>query len=452
MHFSFASVLSQFKRNWTEYLLPETLQRLCREAGLVWRERVLPPATTIQLMLVQILHGNCALAEIPHIANRRFSAAAFCYARMRIPLIFFERLVEQLAASLQEEDFNARRWKGHRVFVCDGSGVSMSDEKELADYFGYPPTQRPTCGFPGAKLLFMFHIGSGMITKLLIKPFRAGEISSVSEFHSEMTHGDLLLADRAYCSYHHFCLIFERGLHALIRMHQNLIADFTPNRPYFPPGEIPCRLKCPKSRQIRLLGKTDQLIEWFKSTSRPRWMSKELHRSLPASITVRQLQYQIEQPGFRTRSVVILTTLLSSEEYSSSDIAKLYFKRWEIETNFDHLKTTMKMDVLKARTVDGIKKELLCYVIVYNLVRLVMLKAANSQRVAQSEISFADALRWLIHSSPHKKLPPLLLVPCRPGRMEPRTKKRRDKPYPYMIESRATLRNRKTSQHFTGLS
>ena len=120
--------------------------------------------------------------------------------------------------------------------------------------------------------------------------------------------------------------------------------------------------------------------------------------------------------------------------------------RWEIETAFDHLKTTLRMDVLRSKTVDGIKKELLAYFIVYNLVRLVMMQAGRRQGLSPKRISFADALRWLACATANTRLTVLLVVPCRPARFEPHTKKRRDKPYASMLLPHPELRKKKLSQ------
>jgi hypothetical protein len=150
-----------------------------------------------------------------------------------------------------------------------------------------------------------------------------------------------------------------------------------------------------------------------------------------------------------------MTTLLDGKKYPKHKIAELYYFRWDIETNFDHLKTTMKMDILKSKTVDGIKKEILAYFILYNLVRLVMIQAAKNQQVKLRDISFIDALRWLAAATPQTQLFALILVPERKGRLEPRTRKRRPKQYPFMIKSRKKLRKKKLSeisQYDTGLS
>ena len=161
---------------------------------------------------------------------------------------------------------------------------------------------------------------------------------------------------------------------------------------------------------------------------------------LPATLAVRVVRYAVEVPGCRTTHVTIATTLLDERAWPDDRIAALYGQRWPIETCFNHLKTTLKMDVLKCKSVDGVLKELAAYLIVYNLVRLVMLKAAQQQGVAIDRVGFADAARalaaWAVGLAP---VVPLVVNPRRPGRHNPRVVRRRKK-YTLMTKPRADYR------------
>jgi len=169
-------------------------------------------------------------------------------------------------------------------------------------------------------------------------------------------------------------------------------------------------------------------------------MSEEQFAALPASIVVRELRYSIHEKGFRPKEITLVTTLLDAERYSLSTLAELFRQRWEIETNFGHLKTTMKMDVLKCKTVDGVLRELQVFALIYNMVRQVILEAAGRQQVDVRRISFIDALRWLQSASPDEEFPKLVVNPLRPNRIEPRVRKRRPKPYPLMRKPRRQLK------------
>ena len=152
--------------------------------------------------------------------------------------------------------------------------------------------------------------------------------------------------------------------------------------------------------------------------------------ALPDSIMVRELRYTICEKGFRPKEITLVTTLLDSERYSLLGLAQQFRQRWKIETNFGHLKTTMKMDVLKCKTVDGVLRELHVFALIYNMVRQVTLDAAHRQQVDVRRISFIDALRWLKAAEPGEEIPKLVVNPYRPNRLEPRVRKRRPKQYP----------------------
>ena len=241
----------------------------------------------------------------------------------------------------------------------------------------------------------MFHAGTGLLLGMLAAPLRTHEMAHIEFLHAILQLGDVLVGDRGFCSFAHLALLVGRGSHAVFRMHQRQNVDFTPNRPYARPRDKTARKGVPRSRWMRSLGVWDQLVEWFKPLQKPRWMTEEAYAALPESLFLREIRYSVGRPGFRTETVTLVTTLLDADVYTVEALAELYGVRWRVEQNLRHLKQTMKMDVLKCTTVEGVLKELTVYAIVYNLVRVVMMKAAARQGVDVERISFIDALRWL---------------------------------------------------------
>lgn len=436
---SITDLVKRFKQDWTAELEPEMIETACREVGHVWTERTLGPVMTLQLFFLQILHGNTAMAHLPRLARMAFTASAYCQARARIPLRVFQLLLRRACDAMQENTLDEGRWRGHRTFFVDGSSFSMPDTPSLQAEFGQPGAQRKGCGFPVAHLLALFHAGTGMITQVLTAPLRTHDMSQTPQLHPQLSDGEILVADRAFCSYAHLCLILRENLHAVFRMHQRQLVDFTPSRRCNMPGKKR-RKGLPSSRWIHSLGARDQIVEWFKPKQRPKWMSVEEFAALPDSIVVRELRYRITRPGFRCDSISLATTLLDGEAYPFESLAQLYLDRWAIETAFGHLKTTMGMDVLHSKTVDGVLKELHVFCLVYNLVRLVMLQASRRQNVPVDRISFIDALRWLATAALSDRFPSLVINPHRPHRLEPRVRKRRPKEYPLMKNTRSNLR------------
>jgi hypothetical protein len=428
---SLAEVLSGFKRNWTRILEAYEIERVCREAGLCWRDRILNPAQTIQLFVLQILHGNTALNHVRFFTPRGFTASAYCQARSRIPLAVFEKLLNKMGA---RSNRGADTWHGRRVYLTDGSNFSMSDTPELRKHFGQPTGQKKGCGFPVAHFVALFHVNTGMIRKVLSGPLFSHDLPRFIKLHSALKRKDVVVGDRGFCSYAHVALLMRRGVDAVFRCHQAQIVNFRAGRAYS------SRKGMPRSRWEKKLGIRDQLVTWFKPSSLPLWMSVNQYRLLPATLLLRELAYEVPKRGFRTRHVVLLSTLLDPSEFPKEVLADLYRQRWSIETSFNHLKTTMGMNVLNCRTVDGVLKEFYMFCIVYNLVRTVMLKAGAKQSQLPNRISFVDALRWLLCACSRRTYQLLVTVPVRPNRSEPRAVKRRPKEYPFLTKPRSLYR------------
>ena len=440
MHHRIDTILERLRQDVARRLDPESIRAACRQAGHGWRHRVLSPVAIVHWFVVQVLHGNTSLEHVARLGGGLFTGAAYCLARAVLPLAVLQIVLHDLVKALIPETEAEGLWRGHRTFLVDGSASSMPDTPELQEHFGQPGAQEPGCGFPVAKILALFHAGTGVLLKVMDTPLRSHEMASVGGIHPALGPGDVLVGDRGFCSFAHLAILLRGGIHAAFRMHQRQIVDFTPDRPHALPGAKTAAKGLPRSRWLRPLGVLDQVVEWFKPEGRPGWMTAEEYEALPATLTVRELRYEVGRPGFRTRTVTLVTTLLDAEVYPLEALAKPYGARWRVELNLRHLKITMKMDVLKCKTVQGVLKELTVYAIVYNLVRVVMVEAARRQGVDVERISFVDALRWLAQAKPGDELPELVVNPERPGRYEPRVRKRRPKQYTLMKRPRSVLR------------
>jgi hypothetical protein len=283
---SITTVLQRFTGEWATLLQPDAILTLCREIGYTaWRDRVLTPVTTVQLFLLQILHGNTACRHLPHLSGLRFSAAAYCQARARLPLHFFALLLERFASVVQPCLSSEGRWHGHRTLFVDGAGCSRPDTPALQDTFGQPTVQRPGCGFPMAHLLGLFHAGTGVLLKLAVAPLVTHDLAHVQAVHPTLQPGDVLVADRGLCSYAHLALLVQAGVHAVIRVGARQIVDFTPGRPFVRPSvrRTPAVKGIPRSRWLKGLGAHDQLVAWLKPQTCPSWLARETLASLPES-------------------------------------------------------------------------------------------------------------------------------------------------------------------------
>lgn len=437
------SVLAQVNSEVARVLTPRVIEGICRDLNYSWRKCTLDPVTTVYAFLRQVLEGNTACDHVPHLTGLTVTGEAYCKARSRLPVELFQRLMKNVCDAVATTCDAAALWHGHRLWHMDGSGCSMSDTPSLQAAFGQPGGQAPGCGFPFAHLMTLFHATTGCLLRMVTAPLRTHDMSQAQRVHEALRTGDVVVADRGFCSFVHLVMLREIGVFAVFRMHQKTIVSFRRGRTYT--GVRTRNKKArrskgkPTSRWVKWLGTCDQVVEYFKPKQRPKWMTVEAYALLPESIQVRELRYRVTQRGYRVKEVLLATTLLDAELYPATELATLYQQRWEIETNLRHLKQTLRMDVLRTKTVDGIHKELAMFAIVYNLIRLVMLQSAASQNVPVARISFIDAQRRLRHAvtgAPDRKL---VVIPERPHRFEPRVRKRRPKQYPLMRKPRRQL-------------
>ena len=366
----------------------------------------------LRLFALQVLHGNTSIAHLRQLAGADFAPASYCEARQRLPLAVLTSLLGQVV-----------QWAGHlatpvrslgqRVLIVDGSSFSTGDTPDLRGRFGLPPGAQAGVGYPVAKLPGLLDAATGLFVDMLALPLFVHDPRHAVSLHAALRPGDILRGDRAFCSCAHVALLNAAGAFACFRLHQ--------------------RRKTAKARGVE---------RWRREARGPAWMTPGQWRELPAWLDVRLVRHTIAVKGRRTRHVVLATTLLDERRWPDAELARLYGRRWEVETCFDHLETTMRMNVLKCQSLDGVLKELAMYLLVYNLVRLAMLRHARERGVSAGRVSFADALRWVCcRMLGLSGVAALLLNPRRPGRREPRVIRRRLKEYNLMKRPRAELKS-----------
>lgn len=442
---SVSGTLQRIKEDLRPFLADESILAACRAAGHRWRERELGPVRTVHLFLLQVLCFNTAMTHLRHLAKAAVSAPAYCKARMRLPLEVFQALLQESAAAMLPAcPPPDQLWCGLRAYLVDGSSTIAPDTPDSQKAFGQPEGCKQGCGFPVPKVLGLFDAFGGLMRSALGFPLYTHEQSKVWMLHPLLGVGDVLVGDRAFCSFVHLVMLFSRGVHGLFRIHQKQIVDFRPHRKHrrkYPKGRKVSGKSMPRSRYVRRLGKHDHVVEYFKDAARrPQWMGDQEFAALPDSLLVRELRFTIPRKGQRTLCVTIATTLLDPALYPKQKVAELYGVRWRAETHFAQLKTTLGMRKLKSQTSDGVLKELTVYALVYNLVHAVMMRAAEAQGAGPHRISFLDAVRWLLSAAPGEPLPELLVIPHRPDRHEPRVVKDREDTYTKMTRPRAELR------------
>jgi IS4 transposase len=420
----------------------EEVENQCRELDHRWRKRLFTPLVTLWTFLSQVLNADSSCrAAVSRVLGFLSATAgldgshdpsAYCRARKRLPLGLLPRLSrqvsEKLAAKVEPQDL----WHGHRVKLVDGSTVSMPDSPQNQKAYPQPSGQRPGCGFPMARLVAIFDLITGAVVNLAMGALSVGEtILLHGLWDSSLEAADVVVADRHYCSYADIALLQQRGVEAALRLHQGRRVDF---------------------RKGRCLGRGDRRVEWTKR-KRPKWLSREHFDALPDTLTLRLVRFRCEVPGWRARTIVLVTTLLDPQLYPAADLAELFHRRWEVETDLRHLKTTMQMDVLRTRSPDMVQREVWAHVLAYNLIRSLMWEAAKRRQDVPLSLSVKGAIQevmaqWPYSAAAHRpadlrRLYDRLLrgvgchrVPHRPHRVEPRGRKRRPKHYPMLTKPR----------------
>jgi hypothetical protein len=404
------------------------------EEGPNSRERIYTLRRTFFGFLAQVLSPDCSCREIVSQIlalctldgpdDSKPSTSAYCQARLRLPWDILPRLRCAVAARAE----GARQlWHGLSVKVIDGTGVSLPDTKENQRAYPQPGGQLPGCGFPLLKLVGVFSLATGALLDYAKGNKHQHELGLLHRLLDTFKPGDLVLADRGFCCYTLMALLLGRNVHSLFRLHHARPEDF---------------------RQGKRLGKTDRLLLWRKPQDwqKPRYLPQALWRRLPKELSVRMVQFALDAPGFRTKSVTLITTLLDPNLYPAAQLAQLYARRWRIELWFRDIKTSMGMEVLRCLRPKMVHKELEMFFIAYDLIRCLMTEAAIIHDVPMQRLSFkgtVDTVRQfgvVIAQARSRKRQNRLMarllemialdqVPDRPGRREPRAVKRRPKPY-----------------------
>lgn len=413
----------------------------------LWQGWIYTPAVTVWVFLAQCLSADhsCRDAVSQLIAwllaqgQKPCSAdtGAYCAARDNIPEEACRQLVRDTGRGVDDEAPAKWRWRWRRVVDVDGSTLTMPDTPQNQKAYPQMSSQRRGCGFPIARIVVVFSLAVGTVLDAAIGKYQGkqtGENSLFRTLHNVLRDGDVVLADRYFSGWFDLALLKQRHVDTVIRKHQLRATDF---------------------RTGKRLGPHDHLVCWSKP-ARPNWMSKAQYASLPGDLTLREVRVIVTQKGFRTKELVIVTTLLDAEEYPATEIAVLYRRRWQAELNLRSLKIVLQMDHLRCKTPHRVRNEFFMHLVAYNLIRRLMAVAAFKAGVEPWTVSFKGTLQTITRLLPiltasvstENWCETLLqavtthVVGNRPDRFEPRVKKRRPKTYKLMRKPRDIYKRR----------
>ena len=431
--------LSESFRN----LIPPSLLA-AEEQGPGSRERLYSLRLTFQCFVWQMLKPRTSCREVVRAVQGLFQSqgwgtvdkqsSPYIQARQRLPE---DRLVQALASTARVANGRVGAQgciHGRPVKVADSSTVQLSDTPENQALYPQPSSQKPGCGFPLLKFLPIFSLSSGAISQVVMADWKNHDARLLHQAWDWLERGDVLLVDRAFGDYVNLAMLPLQGVDVVARLHGARKVDFR------------------RAKHPQRLGPKDALFVWRKGPQQSDILTDQEWAQLPEQITVRIIRFVARIRGRRVR-VTLVTTLLDPVLYPAQELIALYLRRWQLELTLRHLKTTMGMEQLRCQSPEMVRKELLAYLLAYNLIRCLMAEAVAQAGVEMAQLSFkgtVDAVRTFtveIRAARSQKKRARLWeelirtiiadkVPHRPGRTEPRAVKRRPKAYPLLNKPR----------------
>ena len=409
--------------------------------NLTFRERVFTPDVTLLAFLSQVMSDDqsqqAAVAKViaTLVANGENSpsanTSAYSQARSRLPESVLASLAIDTATELESGIPDKWLWNGRKIKLVDGSTLSMPDTPENQAVYPQPDTQKIDVGFPIARIVVLIDYITGAIMDLAIGPYSGKETGEQALFRlliSSINTKDVLLGDRYYPSFFLMATIMALGVDGVFPIHIARKYDFN---------------------QGVSLGHKDHIVDWVKP-AKPEWVKQDEYDTFPQKIMIREVATERHRNGFRSQTMVLVTTFVDSVTVTKTDLADLYDYRWCVEISLRDIKTTMHMDILRGKTPDMVRKEIWAHLLAYNLIRKIMAQAALIHGKSTKELSFKLALQTIKafqqkgildinNQDVFNKLLQIITnkkVGHRDGRHEPRNVKRRPKAFQRLQQSR----------------
>jgi hypothetical protein len=346
------------------------------------RNSVFTPLITLKAFIFQVLSadGSCKEAVAGVLADRlvdgkpanSVNTGPYCKARQRLPLEQIKTAATNAGSRPHQQSAEKWKWFGYNVVIADGATVQMPDTPENQAVFPQPSSQKPGLGFPMLRLVVLTSLAAGGIINYKTGPYegkKTGETSLFSQLIDYLALGDLLIADRYYCTFAIIALSQARQVPVLFQVHASKKVDF---------------------RRGQRLGAKDHLVEWQKPKRKPIWMTVEAYADLPDTITIRE---------FAVKGLVFVTTLLNAKTNPKTAIACFYKQRWHVELDLRAIKTHMGMELLRCKTPEMVEKEIAIHVLAYNIIRGNLAQAAILHGKIPRQLSFKSAVQLIIKST-----------------------------------------------------
>jgi len=361
----------------------------------------------------------------------------YCRARQKLNVAGVKQLACHIAESLSHASPDHWLWLGKRVKLVDGFTFTMPDTPDNQRVFPQSISQAPGLGFPIARACVVLSLAHACMEAIAVGPYAGkdtGESALLRQVLDGFKPGEVLLADRYFCSYWMLAMLKLRSVDVCMRLHQRRQVDLS---------------------TVQWLGDNDCIDIWTRP-EKAKWMSQELYESIPERLPIRIVTLDAVENS-RTETLEVVTTLLDPKAYPASEVGRLYGYRWNAELDILAIKQSLNLDHVRCKSPEMIDRELWTTLLAYNMVRWGCAQAARVHDKLPRQMSFTIACnvllsQWLM--PPDKSIRQalgrhnLFQIACnevadRPGRIEPRVVKRRPKEYPLMTKPRNQYKHEK---------
>jgi len=413
------------------------------------KDDIYTPALTLWGWLAQVMHADKARSCVAAVARITTlcvalgreppspDTGAYCRARAKLLEPVLRRLVYTLGDELESRAPADWLWLGRHVKLGDGTTLLTPDTDANQKVWPQSRTQKPGLGFPILRMAVLLSLATAALCGLAIGPYQGketGETALLRDLLDRFQPRDIFLGDCAYVGYFMLALLLARGVDVVTRQHQCRRTDF---------------------RSGQRLGNADHTVVWERPL-RPDWMDEETYAAIPQTLTVRELKVHVDIAGFRVRELIVVTTLTDAKCYPKEEIARLFRLRWHVELDLRNIKTSLRLDDLRGKTPETIRREIWVHWLAYNMLRKVMAQAALGHEKPPRELSFVAALAavtgaWTLasvadeatlcrHAKTQHDAIASHRVGHRPNRVEPRAIKRRPKAHKLLTRPREEAR------------
>lgn len=453
--------IQQLLPTFQAFLSPQTVQHLVGVSGKRFYDRLYSPLIVVWCFLLQRLNSDHACEAIvsqiesgalddlgrrdrPPLSQRLGSESTgpYCRARKRLPLTVLAGVLAHLAAAAEGRLGEGARWLGHRVALLDGTTLLLRPQPELVKDYGQAKNQHGLAYWVVMRVVAAFGLQTGALLAVGDGSQQQSEQSLARGVIADLAPGSVCIGDNNFGVFSIAQAARHYGVLTLLRL-------------------MPCRALALAKGKMQ--PDEDRRVEW--SPARKVQRHPDLSQ---APVSGRLIYARLERDGFRPLELYLFTTLLDASCYPAAELVALYARRWQVELDLRYVKSTLDMDLLSAKSVDMVRKELYAGVAAYNIVRICMLVAAQQAGLSPLSLSFAKCWRRVQASlcslrpthTPDEVVNLMRrllshLARCQlqkrlPLRVEPRAVRRRPAPYPALKGSRQTARQHTLQQLMAG--